>query len=274
MKQLYLLGSSLKQNISPRPGSAPSSYTISDGLVGYWTFDGKDTNWTSVTAGTVTDNSGQGNTGTFTSMNQAASPVPGKLGQGLNFDGVDDLVRVPNHTSLNMSGAMTISAWVFMRSSTANFQVLTSKHVGSGGYALYADGSGGPATFSIFNAACSVETTVDTTAALPTKKWIHLIAIYEPSTALRVYQDSVLNNSSTTSIPSSQCTNTEDLGIGARTDASRSLNSIADDVRIYNRALSANEVKQLYLLGSSLKQNVTPRYDVLDKPKAVILWPP
>jgi hypothetical protein len=35
----------LFQSISPRPGSGPASYTLSSGLVGYWTFDGKDMDW-------------------------------------------------------------------------------------------------------------------------------------------------------------------------------------------------------------------------------------
>jgi hypothetical protein len=73
----------------------PSNFlTLSTGLVGWWTMDGKDTPWTSATAGTTLDSSGNGNTGTLTSMNRATSPVAGKIGQGLNFDGVDDYIII------------------------------------------------------------------------------------------------------------------------------------------------------------------------------------
>src|SRR4030042_2899694 len=43
---------------------------LSDGLVGYWTFDGNDTYWSSATAGITNDKSGSGNTGTMTNMSR------------------------------------------------------------------------------------------------------------------------------------------------------------------------------------------------------------
>ena len=59
VKQLYLQGSSLKQNITPRKGTNTGTYSLDSGLVGHWTFDGKDTAWNS---NTTQDKSGQGNT--------------------------------------------------------------------------------------------------------------------------------------------------------------------------------------------------------------------
>src|SRR3990167_9321998 len=49
-----------------------------NGLVGYWTFYGADTPWTSSTAATTLDKSGNNNTGTLTNMSQSTSPVIGK----------------------------------------------------------------------------------------------------------------------------------------------------------------------------------------------------
>src|SRR3989344_1696710 len=67
-----------------RVASSPTQ-SLTSGLVGYWTFDGNHTNW-----GTnkTNDRSGSGNTGTMTSMSTTTSPVAGKAGQGLKFDGV------------------------------------------------------------------------------------------------------------------------------------------------------------------------------------------
>ncbi|MGB5019049.1 MAG: LamG domain-containing protein, partial [Candidatus Moraniibacteriota bacterium] len=74
---LYNLGAE-RLNVSPVSN-------LTSGLVGYWTFDGKDTPWSSSSAGTATDRSGNSNTGTLTNMSQSTSPTIGKLGQALNF---------------------------------------------------------------------------------------------------------------------------------------------------------------------------------------------
>ena len=76
INQLYRLGGQKVAKASTPVG------TLVDGLKGWWTFDGADTDWNT---NTVTDKSGNGNTGTLTNMSTTSSPVPGKIGQGLNF---------------------------------------------------------------------------------------------------------------------------------------------------------------------------------------------
>jgi hypothetical protein len=80
-------------------------------LVGYWTFDGKDTPWTSSSAATTLDKSGNGNTGTLTNMLQSTTPVPGKIGQALSFNGSSNYVDVADISSLNPTN-VTVSSWV------------------------------------------------------------------------------------------------------------------------------------------------------------------
>src|SRR3989338_6109318 len=96
--------------------SMPPNYlTTGSGLVGYWTFDGKDTNW-----GTnkTNDLSGQGNTGTLTNMSTTTSPVVGKLGQGLKFDGSDDYVNVADAVSWDFgTNSFTLSFWFRLNNS-------------------------------------------------------------------------------------------------------------------------------------------------------------
>jgi Concanavalin A-like lectin/glucanases superfamily len=75
IKQLYNLGAA---NVGH------SNAMISNGLVGYWTFDGKDTNWTT---GQTRDLSVNGNNGSLAFMSTSSSPTIGKIGQALNFVG-------------------------------------------------------------------------------------------------------------------------------------------------------------------------------------------
>jgi hypothetical protein len=58
---------------------------------------------------TVADMSGQGNTGTLVSMSTTSSPVPGKIGQALNFNGSTNFINMGN--VLHPTGAFTYSAW-------------------------------------------------------------------------------------------------------------------------------------------------------------------
>jgi hypothetical protein len=81
----------------PGDGSAPAV-----GLVGAYSFDAG--------SGTVAaDASGSGNTGRI----QGATWTPrGRFGSAVRFDGAGEMVRVPASESLDLSTAMTLSAWV------------------------------------------------------------------------------------------------------------------------------------------------------------------
>ena len=75
--------------------NAPKSLGLTNGLIGWWTFDGK------AMAGTPAfDKSGQGNYGTLTN---GPERVVGKLGQGMSFDRTDSYVHVGT-TGINNNG--------------------------------------------------------------------------------------------------------------------------------------------------------------------------
>lgn len=80
-----------------------SSYSaIMDGLVAYYSFD----------AGTPKDNSGNGNSGVFEGDPKLAA---GKIGACLDFDGDGDGVTVADNASLQLPDALTVAAWIFPR---------------------------------------------------------------------------------------------------------------------------------------------------------------
>lgn len=82
-------------------------HTWTNGLVGYWSFDGR---YTTSTAGTR-DVSNNSNWGTFSG---GVKPVGGISGQALSFDGVDDYIDAGNGASLNFgTGDFSIEAWAY-----------------------------------------------------------------------------------------------------------------------------------------------------------------
>ena len=109
---------------------ASASFTVSpSGLVAYWKFDeGSGT--------TVSDSSGNGNTGTLVN-----GPLwtAGRVGNALFFDGIDDNVTVPDSNSLDLSSSFTLSAWVNPASTFTDFRSILAKNYK---YYLYASVAG------------------------------------------------------------------------------------------------------------------------------------
>src|SRR3989344_3805799 len=77
------------------------------GLIGWWTFDGKD-----MPSGKVNDVSGNGNHGSAINIATSTFYTVGKIGQGLKFDGVNDYVNLGNDSSIAVQFPLTLSAWV------------------------------------------------------------------------------------------------------------------------------------------------------------------
>jgi hypothetical protein len=183
IKSLY------ETSILAKLGATQSTGSLSTGLVGHWTFDGKNTNWTSPTAGTVTDSSGGGNTGTLngysTNMTRATAPTDGPIGQALQFDGIDDNV----FTSLNPSPTSPFSVGFWVKkfaSDTTGY--LVSGYAGGNTWAVYIDGS-----YRI-NLTKYVVDFRNSSGAITDTAWHH-VAVSHDGTTVNFYIDGVLDNS-------------------------------------------------------------------------------
>ncbi|MDP3956223.1 MAG: LamG domain-containing protein [bacterium] len=221
--------------------------SVEDGLVGHWTFDGPDTDWGT---NTTNDISGEGNTGTMTNMSTTTSPTPGRLGQGLEFDGVDGYVDAGDISSLDSAQKLTLSAWA-KRSMSGSSVWVTKEKDGinnrvalglwiDGYFYVEPTGSAGYARVSL----------ADT-------DWHHLVMVFDgtqsgDSNRLKGYVDGVevslsYAGGTVASVTNNMAGSTFDIG---RSPAYGYSNGIADDVRIYNRALSASEIQTLYRMGN------------------------
>jgi len=171
-----------------------------------------------------------------------ATWTDGKFGKALSFDGVDDYVEVADSSSLDITDEITIMAWVKPRGSYADLTYPTIVRK-EGAYGLrfgHSTGNlngviwiGGSAVYSN-----SIENAWDTT------RWTHFAFVYDGQ-YLRLYRNGV------EAATPKACTGTIDvsannLGIGASGKGSYLFNGTIDEVRIYNRALSENEIKMLY----------------------------
>ena len=211
--------------------ATPITITVASplsGLVAAYSFDEG--------AGSITtDVSGKNNSGTISNATWTAS---GKYGGALTFNGSNALVVIPPSTSLNVTNAMTQEAWVYPTVSKASWS--TVMHRETDAYYLHAscpDGAMLPASGATFN---GTESYVAGASALPLNTWSHVASTYDGS-SLKIYVNGVL--SSTKTVSGSVQNNNNPLRIGGNYPYGQFFEGRIDDVRVYNRALSATEIQ-------------------------------
>ena len=213
--------------------SAPACATIPTGsaetnLLAYWTFD-------EGSGATAYDSSGNANTGTVVS----AAWTGGMVNAALYFDGTAQ-ATVPNAVSLNPLNGITIAAWINSDGWFGNPRILEK---GPDNQYRLLDQSG-QLMFDVIGVTNVV-------TSLPSAgTWHHVAGTYDgASMALYVDGQLAAQQSAGGTIPVS--TNT--LAIGNLPGSGNPFNHFSgsiDDVRIYGRGLTANEVAQLYQIDS------------------------
>ena len=208
------------------------------GLVGYWPLD-------EGTGTTTADVSGSGHLGTLVNGPVWTSDV------ALDFDGVDDYVDVG---TLDVIGnAMTISAW-FNAEDLANCGArdcrIVSKATGvqeQDHYFMVSTIKSGSDTRLRFRLKTGTITTtlIATSGILSENQWIHVAAVYDGST-MRLYKDGaeVGTRNKTGTIATDP---TVSVWIGGNPSAAthRPWDGLIDDIRIYDRALTPQQIQTL-----------------------------
>ena len=251
IKRLYKVGATFKVGVAPNTG------TLKDGLVGYWSFDGNAMSETN-----AYDLSGNGNHGTLTG---GVFRKTGKIGQALDFDGSSGYVNAGNQSSLQITSSTTLAAW-FKLDKTQNgiYPRILSKlgNAPTAGYELLIgspnDGGGkqNKPYLQLGTSGGSLNWAV--ASAIQTGVWYHVVGVYNPTAGTgEIYLNGNLEKAETTFGSSAIGNNAVDLNSGRWSGAgSNYFDGILDDVRIYNRVLSSDEIKRLYKIGSTLKIGV------------------
>jgi hypothetical protein len=227
IQELYQAGGGVTQD-----ASNPQVLT-NGGLVGHWSFDGKYMNWATNQA---LDSSGQGNNGTLVNMSTTTSPTRGVIGQALSFNGTSSTVTISNATSLQLNGSFSACVWTRIESSAT--QVILEQWYPSVGWHI------GIASNVIFSDVDGTNANRIQSGTLLLHTWYDVCLIYNgTSQTLYINGSSVASHASGASPGSSQ-----PIYIGSN-GVNSFFSGALDDVRIYNRALSPQEVQTLYDLG-------------------------
>ena len=218
-------------------GGGGCSRTGEEGLIGLWRFDEG--------AGRIAnDSSGNSNQGT---IHGEAEWVEGISGKGLHFDGIDDYIDCGNHPSLNpWIGDFTIEAWIKTSSAKPDDSVMNKTESTLEPYfSLFIEGAqirafvskGGPSNTGA-NWAISSTNVVD-------GQWHHIVGVFDrQNSRIHVYLDGVLDRSADMQRVErgTSVANKANLCIGGP----RHFTGVIDEVGLYKRALSQEEIKAHY----------------------------
>jgi len=222
----------------------PRDYGNFSSLVMWLTFDEGSGN-------IAYDYSGNGNNGTLYNGTNICGGIDAcplwvdrKIGKAVSFDGVDDWIKVLNSDLLNPS-LITVSLWI--NASSFGNSILLSKNYSS--YQLSID-SNGYVQFYIN------ETYINSSFPLSISTWQNVVGRFNGS-SIDIFINAINAGSKlySFSIPS----NSLDLSIAAW-QLTSFFNGTIDDVRIYNRALTNEEILSHYQQHLSIK--IFPRTEV------------
>jgi len=219
---------------------------IKNNLVAYYKFDEG--------FGTTANNSGSiGSAANGTLTNGPQWRNEGKFGKAIVLDGEytnsDDYVTIPDHNSLDVqTGPFTVSAWINRQGATTvgggNHQPIVGKarNAVTYTYLLLLD-STGTLSFGLYDGTNNPGATSITTINQP--GWHHVVGVYD-GTSVLVYIDGKLENAASAGAFSGTATNgVTEIGVWPLQHSTRGhFNGLIDDVKIYNAALTADEIKQ------------------------------
>jgi hypothetical protein len=229
-------------------GQTVPSYIPTSGLVGWWPFNGN-----------ANDESGNENNGTVNGANLTSDRF-GNSNQAYGFDGVNDFIQTPNQTltsSVSFSGWYNMSSFntpgndMFFVSNQSLSNDIYSANIAFG-FRSY-QGDYGHSTY-----VQSPLTGYYATNNLPTTNvWHHIVCVFENGSYVKMYLDTVLVYSNLSVVSNLSTANLPLLFGGTGTSAFYYYFGQLDDIGIWNRALTLQEITDLYN-GCQLAVNTQP----------------
>lgn len=184
--------------------------------------------------------------------------VQGKHGQALSFDGKKDYIMLGNSSKLSGTGGFTVSAWI-KTSKSAYQNIAEQRDTSNGGRYEIEIQSSGKVYFNTFGKG-RFGFRLFSNSRVNNGEFRHVVAVREADGTAKIYVDGQLDASK-----SGSPTDLTPMAVFVGGPNGRLFNGLIDDLRIYNSALSENEVTALFNAAS----NSEPMPEPMPEPRTL-----
>ena len=232
--------------------TVPTNCTVPSGMIGWWPGEGSAADIIGTNNGTL-----QGG---------ATASAAAFVGLGFTFDGTNNFVSIPDSVSLKPTN-LTIEAWVKFNSLDsagaaavpAGFQwIVFKQNTRSSAFEGFFLGKAREATGDEFSfgvtSAGGTQVSVRSTTLVQTGIWYHVACTRGPS-SIQMFVNGQLQAQAAVAFPQDYGTLPMYFGTTGQPTFDRKFKGVLDEVSLYNRALSSNEIATIYASGASGKCN-------------------
>jgi len=232
-------------------GPMPEAIEPTSGLVGHWRLD--------ETSGTIAYDSAGSNDGAMQGgLDASVDSVAGQLSTALDFDGADDYIDLGD-VEYNSAG-ITVTGWIYSKSLPGKSNAVVSKYEATGDGRAYMLSHNLEKRFTFFvsedgSAQWNDDTrfhsiSVSTEDRFPAGQWYHVAGTFDPGTGTsKIYVNGMLQGTVTNDVINGIEDNARTIRIGNHQSTSENYaDAIIDDVRIYERVLSEDEIRELVVV--------------------------
>lgn len=215
---LELTGATIAQNV---PNFVPTN-----GLVGWWPFNGN-----------AIDESGNGNDGVVYGAILTTDRF-GNANMAYSFDGINDFIEISDSPSLDLMSSLSLSAWVLQNDVSGGQRIIDKATVNSSD-AYMLDNSNGILGLIVANQVSQSQNILSMTSS-----W-NLITVTYDNQFVKWYLNGQFRESD--SISGNSSVNNNPLRFAANSLLNGNyLNGKLDDIGIWDRALTQQEITELY----------------------------
>lgn len=228
--------------------------TVNETITGFYTLNGTD-----VFDHSIYDRHGENQSGMVTDN--------GKIGNGIYFDGTDDYFDIDN--MLSKSSTFSIALWINF--SGSNEDAIISKYQNANNYYRYLQTQGGANGGKLYTYSDTGTPAFDcvSTNKYNDSVWHHVVIAYT-STTCKIYVDGSQDSSQNTYGGGSLTPFDYGIRTGERNDGVLDYLGMIDNIKIFNRTLSADEIILDYLAFDSINYGSNETNTTIPTPPAPI----
>lgn len=215
-------------------------HAAGDEAVGIWDFDDCSPSTTAL------DRSGFGNDAALSNGASFSTDTQSGRGCSLSLDGSDDKAGAGTGSSLNLTGPVTVSAWIKPDTfgSGNKGRIIDKNNAGSSGFEFHVENATVASGLTFCVNSCPNGSMAN---IITLGRWQHVAAVTSGSGSVRFYVDGIDKGTASMGGGSIASHESVPLTIGGRaSDTARQFDGLIDDIRIYGKTLTASEVGELY----------------------------